>query len=121
MRQMRASPEGERVRTAIDSDDLELAEEILRSFLSQNAEWHFLQGRVCYNKGWLDDSMQYFKAAVEMEPDNKEYTKLLLLMEHGGETAYRRPPVRRKWWTGEDTAECVGCAICGAASEFFCN
>ena len=118
---MRVSPEGERVRAAIDSDDLELAEDILRSFLSQNAEWYFLWGRICYNKGWLDDAMRYFKAAVEMQPDNKEYAKFLAMMESDGE-AYKRPSGRRKMvWTGEDTAECVGCVICGVASEFFCN
>jgi len=80
--------EGSRIRAAINSGDLRLAEELLAAFPARNAEWNFLMGSVCYRKGWLDDAMGYFQAAVSMEPGNHEYRQALNFMNQGGR-AYR--------------------------------
>ena len=79
-----SSPEGAKVRAAINSGDIRLAEELLRSFPTRNAEWNFLSGSICYRKGWLDDALQYFQTAVSMEPGNPEYRQALGLMNQGG-------------------------------------
>ena len=83
-----ASVEGARVRAAINSGDIELAEELLKGFSARNAEWYFLMGSICYRKGWLDDASSYFRSAVSMEPNNPEYRQAFAFMNQGGQ-AYR--------------------------------
>ena len=46
-----SSAEGARIRAAINSGDVRLAEELLRAYPARNAEWNFLMGSVCYRKG----------------------------------------------------------------------
>ena len=102
------STEGAKVRAAINSGDIRLAEELLRSFPSRNAEWNFLMGSLCYRKGWLDDAHQYFETAVSMEPNNPEYRKALSFMSHGGNVygPYGRGPIAHQG--------CDACDICAA-------
>ena len=102
------SAESTRVRAAINSGDIRLAEELLREFPAKNAEWYFLMGSVCYRKGWLDDALQYYQSAVRMEPNNNEYRQALAFMNRGGQ-AYSPygygPPARQG---------CDACDICTA-------
>jgi tetratricopeptide (TPR) repeat protein len=79
-----SSPEGAKVRAAINSGDIRLAEELLREFPARNAEWNFLMGSVCYRKGWLDDALQYYQTAVNMDPGNPEYRQAFAYMNQGG-------------------------------------
>ena len=103
-----ASAEGTRVRAAINSGDLRLAEELLGSFPARNAEWNFLMGSLCYRKRWLDDALQYFQTAVSMEPNNQEYRQALSLMDRGG-------GVYRQYGHGAVANQCCdACDICTA-------
>ncbi|MDR0491681.1 MAG: DnaJ domain-containing protein [Oscillospiraceae bacterium] len=102
------SAEGAKVRAAINSGDLEYAEELLRAFPSRTAEWHFLMGSVCYRKGWLDDALHYYQAASGMDPGNIEYRQALTFMNRGGQ-AYR--PYGR---SGLQESGCDACDICAA-------
>ena len=79
-----SSAEGARVRQAINAGDIRLAEELLNSFPSRNAEWNFLMGSLSYRKGWLDDAYQYYQVAVSMEPNNPEYRYALNNINQGG-------------------------------------
>jgi len=102
------SAEGNKVRSAINSGDIRLAEELLGGFSARNAEWNFLMGSVCYRKGWLDDAMSYFQTAVSMEPGNTEYRQALGFMNQGGQ-AYR--PFGRGPMANQG---CDACDICTA-------
>ena len=102
------SAEGNRVRSAINSGDIRLAEELLSGFSARNAEWNFLMGSVCYRKGWLDDALSYFQTAVSMEPGNSEYRQALGFMNQGGQ-AYR--PFGRGPMANQG---CDACDICTA-------
>ena len=103
-----SSPEGAKIRSAINSGDINLAEELLRAFPARNAEWNFLMGSLCYRKGWLDDAHQYYQAAVSMEPNNPEYRQALSFMSQGG-GAYR--PYGRG---AVGNQGCDACDICAA-------
>ena len=46
----------QRVRMAISSGDLNLAEELLNAQTNHDAEWNFLKGAICYRRGWLDEA-----------------------------------------------------------------
>jgi len=105
------SQEGARVRTAINSGDLRLAEELLNSFSARNAEWSFLMGSLCYRKGWLDDARQYFQTAVNMDPGNTEYRQALSFMNQGGQ-AYRQQGHGPLANSGCDACDCCAAMLC---------
>ena len=107
------TPESARIRAAINSGDLRLAEELLAGFTARNAEWNFLMGSVAYRKGWLDDAMRYFQTAVNMEPNNAEYTQALAFMQQGGQGygPFRGPG---------QTMNAGGCDACDICSALLC-
>lgn len=78
----------QRVRMAISSGDLNLAEELLNAQTNHDAEWNFLKGAICYRWGWLDEARRYYQTAVTMAPDNPEYQRALDILEGRG-AAYR--------------------------------
>lgn len=75
-------------RQYINLGDLNQAEQLLRAVPEQNGEWHFLMGSIAYRKGWMDEAMQQFKIAYNMEPGNMEYRQAYSTMQQGG-SAYR--------------------------------
>ena len=105
------SPEGARVRAAINSGDIRHAETLLRAYQTKNAEWNFLMGSVCYRKGWLDDAYSYFQTAANMEPSNTEYRQALSFMDRGGQaySPYGRGPVAHQ---GCDACDCCATMLC---------
>ena len=106
-----SSPEGAKVRAAINSGDVRLAEELLKSFPARNAEWNFLMGSTCYRKGWLDDALQYFQTAVSMEPNNSEYRHALNVMNQSG--GVYRP-------YGQGMMNNQGCDACDICTAMMC-
>jgi len=107
------SVEGQKVRAAINSGDLQYAEQLLKSFPNRNAEWNFLMGSLCYRKGWLDDALNYFRTASNMEPGNSEYRQALAFMSQGGH-AYRT------YGHGGHQAGGQNCDACDCCSALLC-
>ena len=106
-----SSVEGAAVREAINAGDIRRAEELLRAFPARNAEWNFLMGSVSYRKGWLNDAIDYYQTAVNMEPGNPEYRQALSFMNRGG-SAYN--PYR----SGQ--VEQQGCDACDICTAMMC-
>ena len=98
------SGEFDRIRAAINSGNLNLAEQLLNSSNERNAEWHFLMGSLYYRKGWIDDAGRYFRTAVSMEPSNTEYRQAMSYMNSGGQ-AYRH-------YRGSPAAGVDPCSCC---------
>ena len=42
-----------------------------------NAEWNYLQGFVCVQKGWFETGLNYLRKSVELDPENTEYLSSL--------------------------------------------
>lgn len=78
-----------RVRNLISVGDLESAEQLLYQAGQKNGEWYFLSGSIAYRRGWLDEAMQNYTRAVQMEPNNIEYQQALALMRRGAMGGYR--------------------------------
>jgi hypothetical protein len=76
------------VRNLINSGALDRAEQLLQGIQGRTAEWYFLTGSVAYRRGWLDEAMQNYQIAVNMEPNNMEYRQAYAMMQQGG-SAYR--------------------------------
>ena len=106
------SVQGAKVRAAVNSGDLKLAEELLNAFPEKNAEWYFLMGSVCYRKGWLDDAMRYYQTAANMDPTNTEYRQALAFMRQGGQAYYRPYGQPQSSGQGCDACDCCFALMC---------
>ena len=82
------NPTYARVRNLINMGDLNTAERLLDEMPQHGGEWYFLRGSIAYRRGWLDEAMQNYSLAVQMEPNNMEYRQALNMMQRGGQ-AYR--------------------------------
>ena len=79
-----ANPTYARVRSLINMGDLATAERLLQEVPNRDGEWHFLAGSIAYRKGWLDEAMQNYALAVQMDPGNMEYRQALAMMQQRG-------------------------------------
>jgi len=111
-----SSPEGQKIRAAINSGDLQYAQQLLNNFPARNAEWNFLMGSLSYRKGWLDDAFSYFQTAVNMDPGNSEYRQALAFMSQGGH-AYRSHGNNQQ---STQSQNCGGCDACDCCSALCC-
>lgn len=76
------------VRVLINRRNIAAAENMLKS-LPQNAEWNFLMGVCCIQKGWYNDGINYIRTANRMDPSNFEYRAALNNFESRN-TTYRQ-------------------------------
>ena len=79
-----SSPTYARVRGLINAGDLSGAERLLYEVPQKDGEWYFLSGSIAYRKGWLDEAMQNYSMAVQMEPGNMEYRQALSMLQQRG-------------------------------------
>jgi len=79
-----SSPTYARVRSMINAGDLGGAERLLYEVPTKDGEWYFLSGSIAYRKGWLDEAMQNYQLAVQMDPGNMEYRQALAMMQQRG-------------------------------------
>lgn len=82
------NPIFQRVRMAINRNDLSMAEQLLMQVTDHGGEWNYLKGTICYRRGWVDEARRYYQTACQMEPNNPEYRQALSYVENGS-GAYR--------------------------------
>jgi len=73
-----------RIRQLINAGNLDAAEQLLYEIPQKNGEWYFLSGSIAYRKGWLDEAMQNYNMAVQLEPNNMEYRQAQAMMQQRG-------------------------------------
>lgn len=78
------NPVFQRVRMAINRNDLNTAEQLLAEISDHNGEWNFLKGMICYRRGWVDEARRYYQTACQMDPGNAEYRQALNFVENSG-------------------------------------
>ena len=100
------TPAFARIRSLITSGNLQLAERLLDEIQNHVGEWYFLRGVIAYRKGWLDEAMQNYQIACQMEPANMEYRQAMAAMQNSG-GAYRHYGSR-----GMDGLDCCTTLIC---------
>lgn len=81
------TPSYQGARMLIQQRKFNEAEKML-SGLPQNAEWNYLMGLICINRGFYDRGITYIQRAVNMEPNNMEYSSTLNSM-HNRNSSYR--------------------------------
>ena len=106
--QRTADPTYIRVRNLINAGDLNSAEQLLFEMGRKDGEWYFLSGSIAYRKGWLDEAIQNYSRAVQMEPNNMEYRQALSVMQRGTMGGYRPAG----YTTGMDAMDCCTTMMC---------
>ena len=96
-----------RVRSMINGGDLAGAERLLFEVNQRDGEWYFLSGSIAYRKGWMDEAMQNYSRAVQMEPNNMEYRQALAIMQQGA-GGYRPAG----YGGGMDSLDCCTTMLC---------
>lgn len=62
------------IRKLIENKNFPLAESKLNMVNDRNsAEWNYLEGFVCVQKGWFETGLNYIRKALELDPGNTEY------------------------------------------------
>ncbi len=107
------TPEFNQVRRNIDAGNLQGAEDLLNRSQNRNAEWMFLSGMLSYKKGWYDDAVNKVQQAVNMDPNNPEYSQALGQMLSVGRS-YQNTAYGRGFSSTEDAfckaLQCYCCA-----------
>ncbi len=115
--QQSGDPNFAQVRNLINTGNVEQAEQLLRGASNRTAEWYFLAGSVAYRRGWLDEAMQNYRIATQMEPGNMEYRQAYQMMQQGG-NAYRPAGYGSGGMDAMDcctTMMCLNC-LCGGCN-----
>jgi len=98
-----ADPTFARIRSMINAGNLGGAENLLHEIPQKSGEWYFLAGSIAYRRGWLDEALQNYKLAVQMEPNNMEYRQALTVMQQ--HSAYN------PYSNYGNTAQCDPCSV----------
>lgn len=107
------------IRRMINSGRVAEAQELLDGVAagSRDAEWHFLKGSIFYSRGWLDDALQYFQKACQMNPQNQEYAAAynqLVWQRQTGQPRYGGSGYPQ----GSNTVG--GCSCCDICAAMYC-
>lgn len=108
----RHNPAFARVRSLITSGNLQQAELLLDEVQDHVGEWYFLRGVIASRKGWMDEAMQNYQLACQMEPSNMEYRQALASMQNAGN------PYHVYGNRGMDGMDCCTTLIC---MDCLCN
>jgi len=71
-----------RIRTIIESGNLDEADRMLEGITNRGAEWNYLKGIVLARRGWYHQAQQHFQMAVAMDPTNPEYQSAFYNFAH---------------------------------------
>ena len=101
------------IRSYIQNGRLADAEELLGGIpeRSRSAEWYFLKGTICYNKGYLDSSFDYFETATRLDPDNAEYAAAFRTVQRESEGVMEGSPYQ-SGYLGAGTCDCYTSLLC---------
>lgn len=53
------------------------AQKVLDDINDRNAEWHYLQSRIYYNREWISECKKHLEIAISTDPTNDKYKRTL--------------------------------------------
>ena len=101
------------VRTLINQNRIDEAQNALNAMNVRNAEWHYLMGVVMQRKGWHDMAYQHFTSACASDPYNEEYKNAKSAMDMRRNT-YRTQSYSQGYPVG-------GCSTCDVCQSLICG
>lgn len=74
----------EDISKLIEKGKLDSAQKVLDAEICDDAEWHYLQSRVYYKRGWFLECKRHLERACELDFDNQQYQEELCdLLQQG--------------------------------------
>ncbi len=58
------------------------AQRVLDDVSDRNAEWHYLQSRIYYNREWISECKKHLEIAINSDPTNEKYKRTLDKLNH---------------------------------------
>ncbi len=115
------------VKNLIKNKKFDEAQRRLDDMYDRNAEWHYYQAVIFYEKSWLNESKRQLEMAVSMEPSNAKYQNALNNMKKkiDGTHAFEREKSRasynnvnnnKSYSQNADVAD----GICAACQALWC-
>ena len=68
--------------TLIKEKKFDDAQRVLDNISDRNAEWHYLQARVYYNREWIAECKKHLEIAIASDPTNEKYKNTLDKINH---------------------------------------
>lgn len=101
------------IRRALESGNLNAAEDMLKRITIRDAQWNYLMGVLYLKKGWYDNAYNFILNACNLDPNNFEYRQTLnnLQVQNNG---YRQTYYGRN---GRDADICNICATLWCADS----
>lgn len=106
------------VRRLLQNGNYNDASSALESIPEKTAEWYFLNGSICYARGWLNEAYSNFEQACRMEPYNPEYNSALRHMSDNRK-GYMRGDPNDSGFGGNLGTPC-GCGVCDICNGLIC-
>lgn len=69
------------IKQAVTDKNLDKAQQLLDKVNIRDAEWHYYQSIVFYEKSWFAECKKQLQIALELEPNNEKYRKSLNNLE----------------------------------------
>lgn len=110
------------IRQLIDMGRLDEALALLQRVQNYqtDAEWHFLMGRIYSQKGFLNEAMNYYRRACQLDPQNREYSSYYSQMNNDSMGGYRTSQ-RRHADSSSSACDCFdSCDVCDLCSSLLC-
>lgn len=114
----------------IKKDKLDEAQAVLDSIAEHGGRWHFVQSELYFKKNWTTECKKHLERAMELEPENKEYTAVYNRMneyvqpDDTFENPYSKKQMGKtdmKNFCAEFCCECCGIVACEGLCEAICN
>lgn len=111
----RFSPDLNGVREKIKNKKYDEAEMQLDSISpsQRTAEWYFLKGVICNNRGWFEEAKKNYTIACQMEPSNSEYQNAFNSISESSNGGYRAS--KRQGYTGSNSS-----SFCNLCNTLIC-
>lgn len=106
-----SDPRFNQVRDLINRGDLISAEAALMQITARGAEWHYLYGVICTQRGWYDRAINELTQAVNMDPGNAEYAQFLHRVQ-AIYTQYGQRGFRQGAGVGPNACDVCNCLLC---------
>lgn len=65
------------IKSAVNAKNLDKSQSLLDSISRRDAEWHYYQSIVFYERSWFAECKKQLEIALDLEPENEKYRKSL--------------------------------------------
>ncbi len=110
------------IRSMIQQGNYTMADQALeQSKDTMNAEWNYLKGTIYLSRGWVNEALNYYQNAVQLDPNNSEYKMALAQLNQRRGGHMNGNTYQQYTYNGQQNrACCTGNDLCDICSALVC-